>query len=350
MKILRLYPRLPPLLGGMENHIAQLTREQIKLGHDVIIFFNQGHNVTDNDVQLTKIPLYKIKPQFLGVLIFHFLVLIRLLVKRDTFDLVHIHGDWSSLVFAKFIKMAVCAKKLVFTIHDELYESILKKKLLAISLIPVDVIFATGNKAGSEISSLTRKKVVVQPSGISKIFFNKNKRYFDKEQLQVITVSNLIKKKNLGFILDIAKEKPSLNFIIVGKGKERKFLEQRIIRESITNLTILDFKSPKELLTLYYQSDLFLFTSIKEGTPTVALEAMACGLPIISSPAGGLELIIGTNNFIIKSQSLTSFIDKLSILERNETLRELISIENTLNAQKYSWLKVAKNIDNYLQN
>ena len=350
MKILRIYYRLPPLLGGMENHIAQLTLEQIKLGHKVIIFFNQGHKVTVDDVQLTKIPLYKIKPQFLGVLIFHFLVLIRLLVKRDRFDLVHIHGDWSSLFFAKVIKIAVCAEKLVFSIHDELSESILKKKLLAISLLPVDLIFTTGNKVGNDIRSLTRKNVIVQPSGIKNIFFNKIKRNFKKDQLQVITVSNLIKKKNLGFILDIAKAKPSLDFIIVGKGKERKFLEQRIIRESISNIVIHDFKSPEELLTLYYQSDIFLFASIKEGTPTVAIEAMACGLPIISSPAGGLELIVGKHNFIIKSQSRAGFINKLSILEGNETLRELISIENTLNAQEYSWAKVAKNIDNYLQN
>jgi hypothetical protein len=37
MKILRLYTRLPPLKGGMENHIEQLSKEQKKLGHDVTI-------------------------------------------------------------------------------------------------------------------------------------------------------------------------------------------------------------------------------------------------------------------------------------------------------------------------
>ena len=61
MKILRLYTRLPPLPGGMENHIAQLTKEQIKLGHDVSIYFNQGSYVTANDIQKTKIPLFKIE-------------------------------------------------------------------------------------------------------------------------------------------------------------------------------------------------------------------------------------------------------------------------------------------------
>ena len=56
MKILRLYTRLPPLPGGMENHIAQLTKEQISLGHEVSIYFNKGNKVTSSDVQVSQIP------------------------------------------------------------------------------------------------------------------------------------------------------------------------------------------------------------------------------------------------------------------------------------------------------
>ena len=55
MKILRIYTRLPPLIGGMEIHIAQLTKEQIKLGHDVKIYFNKGIKVTSEDVQVAKL-------------------------------------------------------------------------------------------------------------------------------------------------------------------------------------------------------------------------------------------------------------------------------------------------------
>ena len=66
MKILRIYTRLPPLIGGMENHIAQLTKEQIKLGHDVVIYFNKGDKFSAHDVQVTKYSLSTLKPQFLG--------------------------------------------------------------------------------------------------------------------------------------------------------------------------------------------------------------------------------------------------------------------------------------------
>ena len=229
MKILRLYYRLPPLPGGMENHIAQLTKEQIKLGHDVSIYFNQGSCVTANDIQISKISLFKIKPLFIGHLIFHFLVLVRLLINSSKFDVVHIHGDWSAMVFSKLIKILVCAEKLVFTIHDQVSENIIQKKALAIALLPVDVIFSTGYKTANQLRQLTNKKVIVQPSGINNMFFTEFDRKFEKEQLQVITVANLVKKKNLGLLLDVAKDTPLLNFIIVGKGKEKAFLKNRIV-------------------------------------------------------------------------------------------------------------------------
>ena len=58
MKILRIYTRLPPLIGGMEIHIAQLTKEQIKLGHDVKIYFNKGNPYStekiDADIYFTR--------------------------------------------------------------------------------------------------------------------------------------------------------------------------------------------------------------------------------------------------------------------------------------------------------
>ena len=75
-------------------------------------------------------------------------------------------------------------------------------------------------------------------------------------------------------------------------------------------------------------------------------------------PFAGYEMPIQYKEGIVKEHISTrthaGFFDVSHMgqffLEGNETLRELISIENTLNAQEYSWAKVAKNIDNYLQN
>jgi len=343
---------LPPLPGGMENHIAQLTREQIKLGHEVSIYFNQGSCVTPNDIQITKLPLFKIKPQFIGLLIFHFLVLIRVLMNRDKFDIVHIHGDWSSLVFSKLIKILVRADKVIITIHDQISNKLLQQKALAVGLRFVDIIFTTGFEAANQLEKLTSKKIIVQPSGVNKIFFSDFNRNFENENFTVVTVANLLPKKNIELILEIAKALKEFRFILVGDGNHRKVLENIIRRENIDNVELVGFKSADVVRKYYYESDCYLLTSLSEGTPTSILEAMACGLPIVSSNAGGVKSILGKYNCVVElsNNNNNQFIDCLSKFSVNLKLRRDVSEKNRMQSKKYAWKNVAKNIDQYILN
>jgi len=346
----RLTDHYTPLPGGMENHIAQLTREQIKLGHEVSIYFNQGSCVTSNDIQITKLPLFKIKPQFIGLLFFHFLVLIRVLMNRDKFDIVHIHGDWSSLVFSKLIKMFVRADKVIITIHDQISNKLLQQKALAVGLRFVDIIFTTGYEAANQLEKLTSKKIIVQPSGVNEIFFSDFNRNFENEKFTVVTVANLFAKKNIELILEIAKVLKKFKFILVGDGNHRKVLENIIQRNNIDNVELVGFKSAEIVRKYYYESDCYLLTSLSEGTPTSILEAMACGLPIVSSNAGGVKSILGKHNCVVESSNNHQFIDCLSKFSVNLKLRCDVSEKNRMQSKKYAWKNVAKNIDQYILN
>jgi L-malate glycosyltransferase len=348
MKILRLYTRLPPLLGGMENHIEQLSKEQIKLGHDVTIYFNHGAKVTSKDVQITKFPFYKLKPQFIGIMSFHLLAFLRLIANREKFDIVHIHGDWSSLIFANLIKKSVGCKKLFVSIHDELSENKWSRRALSVMLDKVDIVFSTGHGLANQLSKLTSKKIVVQPSGIQSIFFNKYPRSFQKKTFQVIVVANLVEKKNLDVVLEIAMELINLNFLIVGDGPKKDHLNKRIKELNLSNIQMLGYKNHKELHMLYYESDIFMLTSKKEGTPTAMLEAMACGLPVVTSNAGNVNSILGGYNFIAQANNKNNFVDKLNeLLEKKDCLEE-VSNYNIAVSKTYNWELVAKNIDNFI--
>ena len=349
MKILRIYTKLPPLSGGMENHIVQLTKEQIKLGHDVVIYFNKGYKVSSHDVQVTKYSLYNLKPQFFGFFLFHFMVFIRLLSSQNKFELIHIHGDWSSLVFTKIIKKVVGADTVIMTIHDQLSNKFWHKKAFSNLLENVDILFTTGYEAASQLNKLTNNKVIVQPSGIQKIFLESKTRNFNKSSFQVITVANLFKKKNLGLVLDIARELPLVKFLVVGDGPEKNNLLDRLKNEKLSNVQIFGYKKSTELHSLYYQSDIFLLTSIKEGTPTAMLEAMACGLPIVTSGAGGVERILGSHNYVVNKNDKQQFVDYISTLLRDTQLMQKISEKNIAQSKSFSWENVAQKIDKYLK-
>ena len=346
MKILRIYTKLPPLKGGMEKHIYNLSQMQLKAGHFVQLFFNDGEKLSLHDKKISKLKLHKTKPQFLGMLIFYLAIIKELIFQKQKFDIVHIHGDWSSLLFFKIIKRLTKAKIVCFSIHDKLSASFTHQKLLPKLVQDIDLIFSTGYDTAQELERLSKKKVIVQPSGISELFFEEFKKDFNNSIFTLVTVANLFPKKNIELILEIAKELKDCRFIIVGDGIHRKFLEDKIKDENILNVELVGFKTPKEVRDYYLESDCYLLTSFAEGTPTSALEALSCGLVIVSSNAGGLGNIVKEeeNGFIIDSFDKNIFIEKIRLLKNDKSLREKIFEKNKALAKEFNWDKVTKNI------
>ncbi|TLP37772.1 glycosyltransferase family 4 protein [Arcobacter arenosus] len=346
MKILRIYTKLPPLKGGMEKHIYNLSKLQIQKGNHVTVFYNEGEKISSHDKKICNIRLHKFRPQFVGIFIFYFIIILNLILKKEKYDVVHIHGDWSSAFFSKILKKLTNAKIIVFSIHDQLSSSYMHQKLLPKLVKYIDLVFSTGYDTAKVLEYLSKREIIVQPSGINEIFFE-NYLEVKNEVFTVITVANLFPKKNIELILEIAKKLKEYKFIIVGDGTQKSQLINKIKSENILNVKLLGFQTPQEVRSNYQKSDCFLLTSFAEGTPTSALEAMACGLPIISSNAGGLGNIVkdNKNGFIIKDFDKNKYIEKIELLKTNEVLRKKMSKTNLKLAQNYKWENVANYIN-----
>lgn len=339
MKILRLYLSLPPKPGGMEKHIYFLTEHQ-KKNHDVTVFFNSGTKLSTHDKKfLPFLNLHKLRPNFLGIFLFYIIVILYLAIKRKKFDVIHIHGDWSSLLFGRTIKKQTSSQLLLFSIHGDITSGFFHKKVLPRLLNSVDQVFVTGHKAAQTINQFGAKRAVFQPSGIDKIYTSGKSVEKQKTDFKVITVANLVKVKNITFLLSIAKKMNNISFIIVGDGPEKKQLINQILKNGISNVDLLGYKDPKELVGLYKTSNCFLMTSLSEGTPTSIMEAMACGLPIISSNAGGIQNLVldHINGFVIPDFKVSHYMEKINILEKNLQLRRQISQNNLEASRSFTW-------------
>jgi len=351
LKILRLYYLLPPKVGGMEKHIYNLSKLQYKT-NDVKIIFNYGDKVNQNDIKvLSFLKLFKIRPLFIGIILFYLAVIKELLFKKQSFDIIHIHGDWSSLLFVKLLKKLTNAKVVVLSLHDQLTQKYTHQRLLPKLVQNIDLIFSTGYDTAIELEKLSGKKVVVQPSGINEIFFEEFEKKYENDIFTIVTVANLFPKKNIELVLEIAKELRECRFVIVGDGTHRAVLENIIKVQNILNVELVGFKSAVEVREYYQKSDGYLLTSFAEGTPTSALEAMACGLPIVSSNAGGLGNIVkeDENGFIIDDFEKSRYVEKIKLLKNDVELRKKMFKLNTKMAQNYRWDKVALNITNIMQ-
>jgi L-malate glycosyltransferase len=354
MKILRLYLKTPPCKGGMEQHIQVLSEYQLAKNHQVKIIFNQGQKVSAHDSKLLKkISLSSLKPQCIGILIFYVLILLKFLKNREYFDVIHIHGDWSSLVFAGFLKRITQSKSLVFSIHDQLQDNIRHNVILPflISYHNINLVFSTGYQTAHQLRKKVNTGIVFQPSGIDSGFFSVKREKSIRPVFCVITVANLYPKKNLSLVIDIASLLPQIQFKIAGEGPERKKLESQVKQRGINNIKIMGFQTRNSLLGSLSKAQCFLLTSYAEGTPTSALEAMACGLPIIAPKVGGIESIIVNleNGLLTDSYSPQEFADAISRLMTDTVLFSNIEKANRIKAKQFLWETVAQNINEKIE-
>ncbi|HVC14143.1 MAG TPA: glycosyltransferase [Acidimicrobiales bacterium] len=104
---------------------------------------------------------------------------------------------------------------------------------------------------------------------------------------------------------------------------------------------------PHELLSTYYRAaDVCLVPSRSESFGLVALEAAACGTPVVASAVGGLTTLVddGRTGFLVDGADPEAFADRVRALVADPLLAERQSTAAVLRARGYTWRKAASDL------
>ena len=117
-------------------------------------------------------------------------------------------------------------------------------------------------------------------------------------------VGRLIERKGLLYLLEaadaLAKTTPDLHFTLAGDGPDRGRLEEYCNHHDLGSKVELTGRlSREQLLPLYKSASVFVMPSLEESFPNAVLEAMASGLPIVTTPTGAKELLDG-NGLVVE--------------------------------------------------
>lgn len=109
-------------------------------------------------------------------------------------------------------------------------------------------------------------------------------------------------------------------------------------------VTFLGGRAQASLPFYYSAADAVVMPSRYESFGLAALEAMACGTPVVASDVGGLSYLIddGVTGFLVPEGNSEEFADKISLLLHDPALRSAMGKRGIEQAQEYSWSNIAE--------
>lgn len=196
---------------------------------------------------------------------------------------------------------------------------------------------------------LTHKNQQVVYDGVDIEFFKPAPELRSKDKKTIVTVADMIPRKNLGLLLNafarvVADFPTPLELVLVGDGPCKPELEQQARDLNINSKVFFTGHVPHASIAVHFQkADLFCLTSLSEGLPVVAIEAMACGLPVVATNVDGVPeaVVEGVTGSLVESENLDAFTDALrAALSRNwdyNVIREVV-------LSRFTWKCYAESI------
>lgn len=172
----------------------------------------------------------------------------------------------------------------------------------------------------------------------------------DAEPFKILCVARLVERKGIHHLIQavrlIAQTRRNFRVILVGRGdKEREF---KALTEQLGLAQWVEFRGDVlhyDVPAVYNEADLFILPSLNEGMSNAVLEAMASGLPVVTTYTGGTAEMLRGNGIVIPKQSPDAIAKAILEIWDDYPLRRAMGARSRAIAETLTWERVA---DNYI--
>ncbi len=217
---------------------------------------------------------------------------------------------------------------------------LLKWQLSNKILVPSKFCYDNAQKLGA-----SKKKLSLVPYGINKNWFN---HVPSPQKGRILFVGLVSLRKGVHYLAEASRilARRGFNYETVVIGPKNVDTNQSI------------FQGPKyigqmprsEIIKEFLLADVFVLPSLAEGMALVHLEAMACGIPVITTENCGSIINNLEEGFIVPIRDPVALADKINEIIEDRNLRNKMSIAGKIKARKYTWENYSKNLLNCVEN
>lgn len=367
----------PPFINGVSTSVLMLKQGLEKLGHEVyVVTVNDESFSYKEEDGILKIPSFPI-----GLMNFRQTGIYPLkalkIIKKWKLDIIHSHTEFSIGTFARLISKQLniplvhtyhtMYEEYIYYITKGYFDSASKKLVEYLTLFlcdkTIDELIVPTEKAKELFKDKYKVKrdVYVIPSGIDTTRFYKEN--IDKNEIInlkkdlglkktdfiVLYVGRIAKEKSIDFLINnfnsVLKRIPKAKMIIVGDGPDIKDLIDLTRKKGLENKIIFTGKAPWTDVPKYYSlCDLFVTASKTETQGLTVIEAMGASKPVVAIRDESFELMITDKKDGLFFDDEKSYVDMIYEVYKNKKLRDEISFNARLTADKYSPYNYAKNV------
>lgn len=303
-------------------------------------------------------------------------------IKNLGCDVVHTHGSKSGFLgrLAAHKNKVPC---IIHTFHGHVFHSyydLLTSRYIIkferwMARITTKVV-AISNEQQNEIVNIYK---IVSPEKLATIYLGVDKNQFDnnitddlyaiKERLNfpagtvaVGIIGRMVAIKNFDFFAKVVQQILALSpenkvkFFVVGDGEQKEKVQHELETLNVQWCSIENYFTDAQVIftswiysvsNILKELDIVMLTSRNEGTPLSLIEAQFCGKPVIATDAGGVRdtFINNESGFLIPQNDIDMFVEKLSLLINNKSLREDMGMRGAAFAEsKFSKKAEVENI------
>ena len=198
-----------------------------------------------------------------------------------------------------------------------------------------------------------KEKLMVMSYGVNtRLFSPTESSSLNRNRFNVLFVGQIGQRKGISYLLEAFRRfrGPGTSLTLVGRiqGDSQVFKSWRHMFKHISH------RPQNELRKIYQEADVFLFPTLLEGMPIVVLEAMASGMPVITTPNGPGDLVRdGLDGYLVPPRDVDTIVDRLQRLRNDPELRTWMGLNARKRAMSFSWevyrRKAVSHVEEWLQ-
>ncbi len=362
-KILMLNFEFPPIGGGAANANYYLLKEFAKDPElEIDLVTSSANNIFEseqfsNNIKIFKLNVHKQELHYwrmseIAIWTWKAYWFSKGLVKKNNYDLCHCWFGWPAGIIGYLLRKNIpyyivalrgsdvpgynVRVKILDKILFNFVSKIVWKNARDVLALSYDL---------KELAEKTYNNKIIQViyNGVD---INQYKPAINISEFNILFVGRLIERKGVTYLLEafkeVNKEHKNCKLTIAGEGPEREHLEGFCKQTKIeTKVEFLGAINNKDITNIYKKAHILVLPSLEEALGNAPMEAMASGIPIITTNTGTAELI-DENGFIVEKENYKQIKEAIIQYAHNPELLMKHGKQSRKIAEKMSWNNTAQ--------